>query len=75
MIGGVVFILLGETLMLGAGILLLWTLFFLFGNHFYFIYSEEPGLEKRFGEDYLVYKANVPRWFPRRSPWILEFED
>jgi len=26
---------------------------------------EEPALEKRFGPVYAVYKASVPRWFPR----------
>ncbi|MBT5920444.1 MAG: isoprenylcysteine carboxylmethyltransferase family protein, partial [Alphaproteobacteria bacterium] len=31
--------------------------------------SEEPGLEKRFGETYVRYKENVPRWIPRLTPW------
>ena len=30
---------------------------------------EEPGLLKRFGEEYLTYKRNVPRWIPRLTPW------
>jgi protein-S-isoprenylcysteine O-methyltransferase Ste14 len=30
---------------------------------------EEPGLERRFGEAYRVYKRAVPRWLPRRDPW------
>jgi protein-S-isoprenylcysteine O-methyltransferase Ste14 len=38
-------------------------------NTVYFIYSEEPGLEVRFGEAYLAYKQNVPRWIPRLKPW------
>jgi protein-S-isoprenylcysteine O-methyltransferase Ste14 len=38
-------------------------------NHVYFILSEEPGLEKRFGQEYLEYKKNVPRWIPRLKPW------
>jgi protein-S-isoprenylcysteine O-methyltransferase Ste14 len=38
-------------------------------NTIYFIYSEEPGLKKRFGEEYLDYKKNVPRWIPRLKPW------
>ena len=29
-------------------------------------YIEEPGLEKRFGEEYLAYKKAVSPWFPRR---------
>lgn len=38
-------------------------------NTVYFIRSEEPGLEKRFGEEYVEYKKNVPRWLPRLKPW------
>jgi protein-S-isoprenylcysteine O-methyltransferase Ste14 len=30
---------------------------------------EEPGLKRRFGEDYETYAANVPRWLPRLRPW------
>lgn len=30
----------------------------------YIIYLEEPGLERRFGEDYRAYQAATPRWFP-----------
>ena len=30
---------------------------------------ETHGLVKRFGEDYLIYKRNVPRWVPRWRPW------
>ena len=43
--------------------------FFFVVNHAYFIVSEEPGLEKRFGDDYRRYKQHVPRWLPRRTPW------
>jgi protein-S-isoprenylcysteine O-methyltransferase Ste14 len=38
-------------------------------NTIYFIYSEEPGLEKRFGAEYIEYKHHVPRWLPRLKPW------
>ena len=31
--------------------------------------AEEKGLEKRFGDEYLKYKARVPRWIPRLTPW------
>ena len=47
----------------------LWFLFFFVGNHIYFIRSEEPGLLKRFGDEYAEYFENVPRWLPRRTPW------
>lgn len=38
-------------------------------NTFYFILSEEPMLEKRFGAEYIKYKENVRRWIPRLKPW------
>jgi protein-S-isoprenylcysteine O-methyltransferase Ste14 len=69
MITGVLLILLGESILFGSIWLYLWFLIFLIGNHFYFIKSEEPGLVKRFGDEYLRYAENVPRWIPRRTPW------
>ncbi len=69
MILGVVMVMVGEGLLLGStGILILALVFFL-GNTIYFILSEEPKLEERFGEPYRAYKANVHRWWPRLRPW------
>ena len=69
MISSVAITLIGETIFFGSlGILIEFVLFVVI-NHVYFIFSEEPGLEKRFGEDYRVYKNNVPRWLPRLKPW------
>ena len=30
---------------------------------------EEPTLHRQFGPDYDRYRAHVPRWWPRSSPW------
>ncbi len=49
--------------------LVAWLLVFVAANAIYIPLIEEPGLERRFGEDYRRYKANVPRWVPRLSPW------
>lgn len=69
MISGVWITLLGETIVFGSlGIFLEFVLFWAV-NHVYFVLSEEPGLVKRFGDEYLVYKRNVPRWIPRLRPW------
>jgi len=38
-------------------------------NAIYIPLVEEPGLERRFGDDYFLYKKNVPRWIPRLRPW------
>jgi protein-S-isoprenylcysteine O-methyltransferase Ste14 len=67
MISSVAMLLLGEALFLGSTVLGIWLLFFFLTNHFYFIFSEEPGLEKRFGEPYRKYRAEVPRWLPRNK--------
>jgi protein-S-isoprenylcysteine O-methyltransferase Ste14 len=69
MISGVIFILLGETLVIGSVPLVYWLFGFMLANFTYMPLVEEPGLERRFGEDYQLYKKNVPRWIPRRRPW------
>ena len=74
MLLGVNLILLGEATFFRSGSLLIWNVFFLLLNHFYFIYKEEPDLEKRFGEEYREYCRNVPRWIPRWSGWYPELE-
>ena len=69
MISGVIAILLGETLALGSRPLVVYLIFAVTINLVYMPLVEEPGLEGRFGEDYQLYKKNVPRWIPRRTPW------
>ena len=73
MITGVAIMLMGEALFWGSALLGIWACIFVLVNHVYFLLSEEPGLEKRFGEDYRVYKANVPRWIPRRKVYCILF--
>jgi len=70
MIGGVFCVLLGEAVLWASLSLLCWFLFFLLLNLIYIPLLEEPRLERRFGQDYLLYKANVRRWIPRWRPWI-----
>ena len=66
MISGVVAMLAGETLFHNSLRVAEWFVTFLIINQTYFILLEEPGLERRFGEEYKRYKAKVPRWIPRR---------
>lgn len=69
MILSLLVLMVGEALLFAsAGIAILAAVFFVV-NSVYFIMSEEPGLEKRFGHEYAEYKANVPRWLPRLKPW------
>ena len=69
MISGVLFNLLGEALLFGSPAIGLWFALFFLGNAIYIPLSEEPGLERRFGDAYRSYKAAVPRWIPRLTPW------
>lgn len=69
MISGGLAILLAEALFFGSLPLLGWFGFFLLLNSIYFPMFEERSLEKRFGEEYVRYKRNVPRWIPRLTPW------
>jgi protein-S-isoprenylcysteine O-methyltransferase Ste14 len=69
MMSGALFVLLGEAVLAASLPLFCW---FAFAGVVYAVYiplSEEPGLVKRFGEDYVIYKQNVPRWIPRWKPW------
>src|SRR5271157_3755088 len=73
MISGVILVLLGESVLTASLPLFCWFLVAALVNAAYIPLSEEPGLVKRFGEEYLTYKRNVPRWVPRWTPWIDEF--
>jgi protein-S-isoprenylcysteine O-methyltransferase Ste14 len=69
MITGALLILLAETLLFRSWPLAVWMAVFFIGNTIYFRFIEESGLEKRFGDDYRKYKAQVPRWIPRLQGW------
>ena len=69
MIMGVLSVLIGEAMIFKSVNITIWAGLFFIINTLYFKYSEEPGLEKRFGDEYIVYKQNVPRWLPRLTPW------
>ena len=69
MITGVLFILLSESFYFHSTTILIWACFFFLMNTVYFIKAEEPHLYKTFGEKYKTYKANVPRWLPRLTPY------
>jgi protein-S-isoprenylcysteine O-methyltransferase Ste14 len=69
MILGVILILIGEGLALSSWRILTWAAIVFVLNEVYFPISEEPGLERRFGEEYREYRSNVPRWLPRLQPY------
>ncbi len=65
MISAVMAILFGQALLLNSLCQLVWAMFFSLGNVLYIPRSEEPGLERRFGDEYRRYERHVPRWLPR----------
>jgi protein-S-isoprenylcysteine O-methyltransferase Ste14 len=69
MITGVCSLLLGEAILFGSLPLLAWFLAVVVANLIYMPLFEEPGLDRRFGDDYRLYKHHVPRWIPRLTPW------
>lgn len=69
MISGVIGVLVGEALVLRSVPHLVWALFFTVLNLVYIPLVEEPQLERRFGDAYRHYCANVPRVVPRATPW------
>ncbi len=69
MITSVLAMLAAEAVAFRSWPLAAWLVVFFAANAVYFPLSEEPGLARRFGEDYARYKAKVPRWLPRLKPW------
>jgi protein-S-isoprenylcysteine O-methyltransferase Ste14 len=62
-------IIVGEGLLLGQAILLLYALVFAAAVTAFVRGYEEPTLTSRFGEQYETYRSEVPRWLPRPRPW------
>ena len=65
----VVAVILGQAILFGDWRLmtyggLMWLVF-----HAFVLAYEEPVLAQRFGTKYEDFRANVPRWIPRLSPW------
>ncbi len=69
MLSGVVLFLLAEALVLRSWPIAAWTCIFIAMATAFFVFAEEPGLERRFGDAYRAYRTNVPRWLPRPTPW------
>lgn len=65
MIAGVLLVLLGEALLFRSTVLGGWAVLFFGINTAYFLLVEEPGLVRRFGDEYRAYRARTPLWLPR----------
>ena len=60
---------LGEALLFGSRALLWEAAAMALGFHLFVLAYEEPVLGGLFGTQYQAYRAHVPRWLPRLSPW------
>jgi len=62
-------IILGQGLLLADERLIVYAALFWISCHLFVVAYEEPTLRQTFGAEYEAYRANVPRWIPRRTPW------
>ena len=68
MITGAFFVLIGETLVFQSWLIAGWFIVFWLANLIYIPFVEEVQLKERFGDSYLDYASQVPRWIPRVRP-------
>jgi protein-S-isoprenylcysteine O-methyltransferase Ste14 len=65
-------VILGQAAFFGDWRLILYGALFWLACHLFVVAYEEPPLERTFGAEYEVFRANVPRWIPRLTPWRVE---
>jgi protein-S-isoprenylcysteine O-methyltransferase Ste14 len=66
---GLIVISVGEALILGDGRMLVYAAGLWLFFHVWVLAIEEPSLGQSFGDEFATFKANVPRWLPRLTPW------
>src|SRR5271166_512728 len=59
----------GQALLFGDGRLLWYGAVVWLAFHLFVVLYEEPTLQLKFGMEYETFRANVPRWIPRLTPW------
>jgi len=65
-------VILGQAALFGDWRLILYGALFWLACHLFVVAYEEPTLERTFGAEYEVFRANVPRWMPRLTPWRVQ---
>lgn len=65
----VVAIILGQALLMGDWRLIVYGAILWLAFHVQVVVYEEPTLEQTFGTEYEAFRAAVPRWIPRITPW------
>jgi protein-S-isoprenylcysteine O-methyltransferase Ste14 len=64
---GVLALIVGQALVLGREVLLVWAAAAALLFHLFVVFHEEPELRRRFGDEYEAYGRRVGRWLPRRT--------
>src|SRR5678815_4095867 len=62
-------VILGQAALFGDQRLLLYGVLVWLAFHAFVVGYEEPALVGTFGTEYEDFRANVPRWIPRLTPW------
>ena len=65
----VVAVILGQALLFGDVRVFEYALFAWLVAHLFVLAYEESTLRRTFGAEYESFRANVPRWIPRLTPW------
>jgi protein-S-isoprenylcysteine O-methyltransferase Ste14 len=65
----VVAVILGQAILFGDWRLMAYGGLMWLAFHAFVLTYEEPVLAQSFGTEYEDFRANVPRWIPRLSPW------
>jgi protein-S-isoprenylcysteine O-methyltransferase Ste14 len=63
-------IIVGQAVLLGQLVLLLYAALFGLAVWAFVRWYEEPTLMRQFGAEYEEYRRAVPGWWPRRTPWV-----
>jgi protein-S-isoprenylcysteine O-methyltransferase Ste14 len=66
---GVLIALAGEAVLFERRVAILYLAIVWLATHLFVCLYEEPTLARRYGDEYLRFKQNVPRWLPRLRPW------
>jgi protein-S-isoprenylcysteine O-methyltransferase Ste14 len=72
---GLLTVILGEALLFGQGILLLYAVVAWAVTAAFVHWYEEPTLARQFGAEYETYRRAVPAWRPRLHPWTVGTQD
>ena len=65
----VVAIILSQAVLMGDWRLIVYGALLWPSLHIFVVAYEEPTLEQTFGREYEAFRAAVPRWIPRMTPW------